>query len=372
MSRENTYFPYFDWLRGVLAITVMLSHEQIIKWDHAGNFSVQVFFALSGWLIGGILLKTSIDDLTRFYFNRAIRIWVPYYIALALLMTAALLHDSVTPKWIEVVIYKMTFVYNLFGAPQSDAFWQRFPLQGTGNHFWSVNAEEQFYLLAPLLLVLSNRKIGRSTITWILIAAAAWYSKVYASIVFGVLAVTLVHNHGAFHKNRLVRVGLLGAALGTFAGILAGYDYERLVPFCSVATVLLLAVNGQQRFVGSLVGGMSYPLYLNHWIGVFVAHAVIKRIGLQYEFLSHFISAPFAIALATGMYWTIDRRLHTLRVGWFTKNRGLAAIIVGYGMCAVGCAYHLAVSSTNHYEAPPGRLIRDGQVVLEPILRPPS
>jgi peptidoglycan/LPS O-acetylase OafA/YrhL len=347
MSRQNAYFPCFDWLRGVLSLTVVLSHEGILTWHHAGSFAVQVFFALSGWLIGGILLRTSIHDLPRFYWNRAFRIWVPYYIALALLIAAALLHDNVTPKWIEIIIYKFTFVYNLFGTPQIDALGQLFPLQGTGNHFWSVNAEEQFYLLAPLLLVLANRKIGQSTITWILIAVAACYSSIYASIVFGVLAALFVHNHGAFHTDHRVRAGLLAVTAGSFWGILAGYDYELLVPFCSVAIVLLLAVEGRQGFLGSLVGGMSYELYLNHWIGVFIAHAAVKRIGISHQYLVHFFSVPFGVALAIGMYWTIDRKLHTLRGLWFAKNRGIAVIVVGYGMCMVGCAYHFAVFSRN-------------------------
>ncbi|WP_368509181.1 acyltransferase family protein [Aliiglaciecola sp. 1_MG-2023] len=55
--------------------------------------AVDIFFALSGWLIGGILLETKRKDLPRFYFNRAIRIWVPYYIALILLLLLSLMTD---------------------------------------------------------------------------------------------------------------------------------------------------------------------------------------------------------------------------------------------------------------------------------------
>jgi len=36
------------------------------------------------------------------------------------------------------------------------------PLKGTGNHFWSINAEEQFHLFAPLLLTIFARFGGRS------------------------------------------------------------------------------------------------------------------------------------------------------------------------------------------------------------------
>src|SRR6266508_6836356 len=75
-------YPLFDWLRFVLASAVVLGHTKIITWSPAGNLSVQVFFALSGWLIGGILLETKRDELPRFFFNRTTRIWLPYFFAI--------------------------------------------------------------------------------------------------------------------------------------------------------------------------------------------------------------------------------------------------------------------------------------------------
>ena len=50
------YYPWFDWLRLLLACVVLFGHEGPIGWRNAGNFAVQVFFALSGWLIGGQLV----------------------------------------------------------------------------------------------------------------------------------------------------------------------------------------------------------------------------------------------------------------------------------------------------------------------------
>ena len=59
-SAPDSYYPWFDWLRFVLANVVMLVHFGIIRgWSHAGDFAVQAFFALSGWLIGGLLLEQS-------------------------------------------------------------------------------------------------------------------------------------------------------------------------------------------------------------------------------------------------------------------------------------------------------------------------
>jgi hypothetical protein len=114
----------------------------------------------------------------------------------------------------------------------------------------------------------------------------------------------------------------------------------------SVAIVLLLAVPGPQGTVGAIVGGTSYPLYLNHWIGGFVGDAIVKRLGLGYHDLELFIATPFDICLATAMYWIIDRRLHTLRARLFTRGRGVAAMVIGYSLIAVGIACYAVLSTT--------------------------
>jgi hypothetical protein len=57
--QSHKHYPAFDYLRIVLAIVVAVGHSGLIVWEPAGNYSVQVFFALSGWLIGGILLRSA-------------------------------------------------------------------------------------------------------------------------------------------------------------------------------------------------------------------------------------------------------------------------------------------------------------------------
>ncbi|MBT0569184.1 hypothetical protein KIK84_02490 [Curvibacter sp. CHRR-16] len=47
-TESKTYYPYFDYLRIVLAMLVVLYHERVIPVEWIGNAAVQVFFALSG------------------------------------------------------------------------------------------------------------------------------------------------------------------------------------------------------------------------------------------------------------------------------------------------------------------------------------
>ncbi len=335
---KGEYYPYFDWLRGVLAMVVVVSHLGLIVWDNAANLAVQVFFALSGWLIGGILLRTDRADLPRFFFNRAVRIWVPYYVALAILLFISVLRDAKTAKWWEFVAYKITFVYNLFGPAQLAQHRDAMPLRGTGNHFWSVNAEEQFYLLAPLLLVVVPPRIGRSVLVWLALALAAWVTGVYASIVFGVLAAAAVGRYGALHHTIPGRALLAIVAVGSATGLALGYDYNRLAPWFSIAVVLLLAVRGRQRALGALVGGVSYPMYLNHWVAGYVLNGAFNalKLGPEYRSLFHAATLVVGVAVSVFLYWVVDRQLMARRNGMYTRSRGWAALAAAYCMMAVG------------------------------------
>jgi peptidoglycan/LPS O-acetylase OafA/YrhL len=345
VSGTPNYYPWFDWLRLVLAGAVLFGHEGLIAaWPMAANFAVQVFFALSGWLIGGLLLNTKISELPRFYFNRALRIWCPYFLALSLLVAASLLRDSVTTTWVEVVFYKITFVYNLFGSPQLASHALEMPLAGTGNHFWSVNAEEQFYLLAPLLLVIAPPRYGRSVIVWIALATLAWVSETYASIVFGVLAAVIMNNHGAFQQSGWTRLAASLVAIMCAFGFAAGMNYESLAPICSIALVLLFAVNGHQHAWGQFAGGMSFPLYLNAWIAVFISHALFRRLGMANSFAQHASTIVLSLTIAGALYWYFDRRILERRKQIYTPRRARAAIAIAYTSVAIGIGVGLALA----------------------------
>ena len=335
--QKQHYYPWFDWLRGILAISIMLTHEGLVAWDHSGNFAVQVFFALSGWLIGGILIKLKPEQMTQFYFNRAIRIWVPYYLALILLVCASLLHDPITGKWLEIVFYKLSFVYNIFGTRQLADYHLAMPLQGTGSHFWSVNAEEQFYLLAPLILVFIRGPFARSTLLWLVIAAFAYFANIYASIVFGVLAAVAANQYGSFYQKPLAKLMFSLILVASIIGFYQHYNYEKIVPFAAICIILLLSHKGAQNKIGAIFGGMSYQLYLNHWIGVFIAHALLKPCGLRDSVYSYVIAIILNIAIAIALYWFIDKRLLAMRGELFTKQRGLMTTTIAYSMVIIGC-----------------------------------
>lgn len=334
-TKQDSYYPYFDWLRATLAIVVMVHHDKMIPWQHTGSLAVQVFFALSGWLIGGLLLNTRAPELPRFFFNRAVRIWAPYYLALGLVIAASVVREPVTAKWLEFVALKATFVYNIFGTTQIATAGKSMPLWGTANHFWSVNAEEQFYLLAPILLVLAP--FGRSILLWAAIAVAAWASNTYASIIFGVFAAIIVQQHPGLHLRH--RLPIFAAC--AVSGLAMPFAYEMAVAPFSICVVLLLAQTGEKTTLGTIAGGMSYPLYLNHWLGVFIGNALLGRFGLKDSPARMAFAIVLNIAIAVALYWWVDRKLLAKRGAVFTQGRGALAMLTGYGLICTGMAFGL-------------------------------
>ena len=331
------YYPWYDWLRFALAGIVLLSHQGLIGfWPTAADFAVQVFFAMSGWLIGGILIRLPEDELPRFYFNRVLRIWFPYFLALSLLVTVSLMRDHPNRKWAEFVFYKATFVYNLFGPRQLSAHRLEMPLAGTGNHFWSVNAEEQFYLFAPLALVLWTRRYRRATLTWIAVAVLAWISRTYASIAFGVLAANLANTCGPFYRSVPGRATAACAAVISALALALGADYDLAAPVCAIALVLLLAISGNRHRFGALAGGLSYQLYLNAWIAVFAVHAVANRLGITNPFARQTLTVVSSITFAGLLYWHVDRWVLARRRLLYTERRARIAVAVTCGTVAIG------------------------------------
>jgi peptidoglycan/LPS O-acetylase OafA/YrhL len=159
--------PELDGLRGFAISLVLLCHylqDGPIGPRHSlarrtgevlglGTFGVDLFFILSGFLIGGILLnsRSSPKYYSTFYRRRFFRIIPIYYswlILFGLVMLAAKKwgvaggadFTTITPYWAYFI-----FIQNYFqGTTAIQAFWLG-PL-------WSLAVEEQFYLLSPPLV----------------------------------------------------------------------------------------------------------------------------------------------------------------------------------------------------------------------------
>jgi len=116
---------------------------------YLGHFGVDLFFVLSGFLIGTILLDNRDSEryFASFYGRRALRIWPVYYLMVFIYLLGRITH--VSPALFDGVVPGWTYLFgiqNVWMARLQDygASW----LGGT----WSLAIEEQFYLVFPLIV----------------------------------------------------------------------------------------------------------------------------------------------------------------------------------------------------------------------------
>jgi peptidoglycan/LPS O-acetylase OafA/YrhL len=135
MSAQRS--PALDAVRGAAISCVMLAHCFPNAFPRGGLVGVDMFFVLSGYLIGGNLIdrKGRPDYFTDFYRRRAFRI-LPLYLLLLALAPLPLSQ----PLW-----HYLTFSQNLWWAWNDN-------ITGWDSVTWSLAVEEQFYAVAPLIV----------------------------------------------------------------------------------------------------------------------------------------------------------------------------------------------------------------------------
>lgn len=339
-AKVNDYAA-FDVLRFLLAFAVLLSHTGVLTWENAGNLAVQVFFALSGWLIGSILCRTDRRELSRFYFNRATRIWIPYFVTVCILYTVSLVHQhSLSSRWHEFLIYDLTFTHNWFTLlPDAHLALSQMPLNATGNHFWSIAVEEQFYLCAPLAMTFLP--FGRSVYLWLAIAVVAiGTGSFYGSVALGVFCAVLARSSPGWHLSNAGRAGLLIVfAASSLAMAICGAAYYYEAPFFSAALVLLCALPMRRTPATQWFGGVSYPLYLNAWIGIFIFHSVAKRFEISGGWCYEIMLWLTALIVAAIFYYLIDRTVMANRSRCYSTRLGWTLGAVAYTLAVIGILY---------------------------------
>src|ERR1700730_6086504 len=174
--------PQLDGVRGIAILLVMLVNTSdkypALHLDHlVGNgwMGVDLFFALSGFLITGILLDTkgSPDYFKNFYARRALRI-LPLYSSILLLMfvvipllrpsDARTIFERSSPWW-AYPLFLQNFLLTVSTLAAG-------PLGTT----WSLAIEEQFYLVWPLVVrYCSYTQLRRIAIAMILVAIPLTY-----------------------------------------------------------------------------------------------------------------------------------------------------------------------------------------------------
>jgi peptidoglycan/LPS O-acetylase OafA/YrhL len=368
---SSTRLQGLDTLRACAIVLVLLSHYAGFV-SHAPTFGfigdagwsgVDLFFVLSGYLIGNQLLAPLARgegwSLKTFFARRLLRTLPNYYAVLA--------------------IY-LLFPHSVIGGREASPLWQFLSFtQNVGlkygqtfTHSWSLCIEEQFYVVLPLaVLVLARFKAGMRLAWAVLLGAfgfsvamraAAWLgqaqdafaAEVYYSTLcrFGELlpgvAIAMLKNfHGAAfarilrHANALLLAGLALTAAALYAVVMDGFG-----PFLTTAMGFPLVAVGYAMLVCAALAPRcllnrvrvpgaaslalwSYAVYLVHKPVFMALRPQLERLHIDAS-APPVVLAVMALGVAGGwlLYRLVELPFMRLRERWYPMQSSTQMDIV--------------------------------------------
>lgn len=306
---RHTHLSALDGVRGVAILGVLLFHTGHLP---GGFLGVDLFFALSGYLITGQLLRearaTAGVSLIAFW-GRRIRRLLPALATMLVGVTSLVLAVG-SPDLRSTTLSDGPWVQldlvNWHLLAESASYWDRFGASRVFEHLWSIAVEEQFYLVWPLLLMLVTRwlrgdRVDRwvaslaatgsvlSLLLMVVLADPADPTRVYTGTdtrAFSLLLGAMVATEPVrallarvFRRGAGVALGLLAFGIGMMWLLADGqsstwlYDGGLFAHSLAAAVLIGLCVEAPGTVVATVlawrplrwVGLISYSLYLWHW-----------------------------------------------------------------------------------------------------------
>ena len=301
-----TYRPEIDGLRAIAVGGVILYHAQISILGYqpfkGGFIGVDIFFVISGYLITSIILKELITTGSfsfKYFYERRIRRILP---ALLFVMLVSLpfawmyLFSGSFIDFSKSILYSLGFSSNFYFYFSGQQYGAESGLLKPFLHTWSLSVEEQFYILFPVLLLVTFKYFRKYLIYTLVLGfvvslgLADWGSRNNPSFNFYVLPTRgweiLAGSILAYieitqgHRGKNKTLKLIFPSIGLFLivhSILFFNDetfHPSLYTFSPVLGVCLIIwfssknelvtkILSTKLFVG--IGLISYSLYLWHY-----------------------------------------------------------------------------------------------------------
>lgn len=347
-------------LRAVAILWVMLWHMRSLiptafnGISHYGWMGVDIFFVLSGYLIGSQLMrpytKGSQPSIGGFYLRRAFRVLPAYLTVLLLYFTVPVFREApgLSPAW-----QFFTFTENFRIDYATD---QAF------SHVWSLCVEEHFYLILPLLVLALMWKPRFSKTLAVIFAVLCFGTAIRAYIYIHQLdpllatdpdSFTLLYVEKIYYPTHTRLDGLLvGVALATIKTFrpiwwqrllshrhvvtLAGLGIsafaiwlfrDRLGFTANVFGLPLLAFGFGLLLVSSVspssllskirgfgfIATLAYSMYLTHKEIVHLDHRYLGQLVSGRGWLAFFIYFATSFLAASLLYFAVERPFLRLR-----------------------------------------------------------
>ena len=329
-------YELLDGLRGLAALAVVLQHLGV---GSAGHFAVMVFFVISGYCITASAesCRRNGTGFKEFMLRRIRRIYPPYLLAVAffaltrIAKTALGAHDDLRrpiTDWVQNVTLTQWLSNLVHPVASADSNPTLFVTA-----FWSLNYEEQFYLVMAggLLLAMRRRVSLIAPVLALAAVALIWNWRVPGGWICGLFIEYWMHfSLGALlffslcictDRIRQSAFVLFAAALGTasllrilFWNGAGGEDLRAMIELSFLSAVALalfflrplssaISASAIWRPIAAL-GTISYSLYLVHQFNLRLVESAVRRllpIGTPHYLLMAAITAMH-IALAA-LFW---------------------------------------------------------------------
>ena len=341
---KHTYRPEIDGLRAIAVGAVILYHAQITILGHqpfkGGFIGVDIFFVISGYLITSIILKELLTTSTfsfKYFYERRIRRILPvllFIMLVSLPIAWMYLLPSNLLEFSKSIIYSLGFSSNFY-FHYSGLEYSVEGLQHPFLHTWSLSVEEQYYILFPIVLLITFKYFKKYLIHFLIfgfiisLGLADWSSRNYPSASFyflhtrmwellagSILAyfeITIGHRSQNKILNLIlpfIGLILIGYSIIFFNDEMYHPSFYTLSPIIGVCLIiwfsnkdeLFTKILSTRLFVG--IGLISYSLYLWHYpIFVFAAKLKISDGNI----FTKLLIGVFVLILSIASYYLIEK-----------------------------------------------------------------
>ena len=353
-------------LRALAVLAVILCHLNI-AWLPGGFVGVDVFFVISGYLITALLLRerqsTGNISLSNFYRRRIRRLFPAMLVTCLFTLIGGFLlfSDERFELLLDSTLAALFSVSNFYFLSKVGYFDVESSIKPL-LHTWSLGVEEQFYLIWPLLIIISFKYYSRSFFACALVVliaislglngafmsydlgdllgksggwramfldggSAAFYLMPFRIFEFGIGALLPLMRFDRYRIRAHFADGLFLAALGGLLLLMTYLTGRSVFPYYNALWVVLLSavliVVAPHSKLGRLilanplmvfVGGISYSLYLVHWPLIVYCKAFFGE--LDVIGLLALVLVMFAVAYS--LYVTVENRFRYVETAKFS------------------------------------------------------
>lgn len=326
--RASRLFSCLDGLRALAILAVIWHHTGIViegvRLTRQGHLGVDLFFALSGFLITTLLIRERERfghiSLSAFYIRRALRIFPLYYAVIAVYIAAVVLLErdaAMRQQFFSNLPYYLTYTSNWFVQLDGRVIFY---------FAWSLATEEQFYLVWPsierslrgwrvaaviiavLLLRTAVQSAADSGIIERSCLAVTIALSIHPAILGGALLAHVLHDERGFRATQLW-LGARWSSPAVLAALIVGIEVGLMTEIIWLLMVLLVGAVSicESNSLGpvlrwrpiSHIGLVSYGMYLMHMLCYNVVKQALPPLGVDNRWILFVVTAGTTTLAAT-------------------------------------------------------------------------